>query len=224
MTLFLSQIYLIFQKDMYAELREARHFLSIVLFGVLLLLMFSFALSVDPDLMHKMAPGLFWLTVFFSSQIALDHSFRKEMEDEQWEGLLMLGIDPRALYLGKMFANLAFVMVLQLFLLPLMAVLFDLSLTWSLLGVLLLGSLGIATLGTLYAAVTAVIHERQILLPLLLFPMLVPVLLASVKVTELMLAHDLFGQQVAWIKLLLVFDALFLIGSLLFAETLLDSA
>lgn len=222
MTLFLSQIYLIFQKDMYAELREVRHFLSIVLFGVLLLLMFSFALSVDPDLMHKMAPGLFWLTVFFSSQIALDHSFREEMEDEQWEGLLMLGIDPRALYLGKMFANLAFVMVLQLCLLPLMAVLFDLSLTWSLLGVLLLGSLGIATLGTLYAAVTAVIHERQILLPLLLFPMLVPVLLASVKVTELMLAHDLFGQQVAWIKLLLVFDGLFLIGSLLFSETLLD--
>ena len=222
MTLFLRQIYLVFQKDMFAELREARHFLSIVLFGVLLLLMFSFALSVDPDLMRKMAPGLFWLTVFFSSQIALDHSFREEMEDEQWEGLLLLGIDPKALYLGKMFSNLTFVMVLQLFLLPLMAILFDITLTASLLFVLLLGSLGVATLGTLYSGVTAMIRERQILLPILLFPMLVPVLLASVKVTELMLAHDLFGQQVAWIKLLIVFDALFLVGSLLFSETLLD--
>ena len=133
-----------------------------------------------------------------------------------------MGIDPKALYLGKMLANLSFVIILELVLLPLMAILYDVPLTPALLVVLMLGSLGIATLGTFYAGLTALFREGQLLLPLLLLPMLVPVLLAAVKVTELTLAHDLFGQQIAWLKLLIVFDSIFLLGSLLFAEQLFD--
>lgn len=219
---FIRQAWAIFRKDVLLEIRELRHLFAVLLFGILMMLLFSFALSVDPDVMRKMAPGLFWLAVLFSSLLSLDHSFRSETEDAQWEGLLMAGIDPKALYVGKLLTNLSFVLLLQLLLLPLMAILFDLALTPSLLGVLLLGSFGVTTLGTLYAGVTATFHERQMLLPLLLFPMLVPVLLAAVKVTELALAHDLFGQQMAWIRLLFVFDTVFFLGSLLLAEILFD--
>lgn len=211
-------------KDLLSEVRERRHFFSTLLFGLVILLLFSFALSVDPDLVRRLAPGLFWLAILFSSLLALEHSFLKETEERQWEGLLLLGADPRALYLGKLMANLATVGLIQLVLLPLMAILFDLSLTWSLLSVLLLGSLGISSLGTLYAGLTATFREGSVLLPILLFPMLVPVLLSSVKVTELLMAHDLFGQQVAWLKLLVVFDFVFFLGSLILSDFLFEGS
>ncbi len=220
--LFVRQTARVLQKDLAQEMRERRHFLSTLLFGLLLLLLFSFALSVDPDLMRRIAPGLFWLAVLFSSLLALDHSFQKETEERQWEGLLLLGIDPKALYLGKMLANLTYITVIQLILLPFMGILFDLPIEGALLWVFVLGSLGVASLGTLYAGLTASLREGSVLLPLLLFPMLVPVLLASVKLTELVMAHDLFGQQVAWQKLLIVFDTVFLMGSLLLADILFD--
>jgi heme exporter protein B len=222
MTLFFKQIGLIAKKDVTAELREPDHLLSILLFAFVLLVLFSFALSVEPDLMRKMAPGLFWLAVFFTSILTLERSFQREVDDGQWEGLLMAGTDPKALYLGKMLSNLALVIVVQLVLLPLMAILFDLSLSLSLVGILLLGSLGISTLGTCYAGLTVSLKGGEALLPILLFPMLIPVLISSVEVTRLILAHDLFGQQTAWLKLLILFDTIFLLGSLLNAETLFD--
>ncbi len=222
MSLFVKQVGAIFQKDLRTELRQGHNLLSIILFGVLLLLLFSFALSVDPDLMRRMAPGLFWLAIFFTSILSLSQSFRQETEDGQWEGLLLLGTDPRALYIGKLLTNLVYTFCLQLVMLPLMAILFDQSPTLSLTLSLFLGSLGIATVGTLYAGLTASFREGQVLLPLLLFPMLVPVLLCAVNVTSLSLAHDLFGQQRAWLKLLILFDTIFFLGSMLFAETLFD--
>lgn len=228
MILFAKQAALICLNDLRNEMREFHHFVSVVLFGLLLLLLFSFALSVDPEIMRKMAPGLFWLATLFSSLLILDRSFRKETEDGQWEGLLLLGVDPKALYLGKLMANLVLTWTLQLCLLPVMVVLFDIGfdigLTPSLGLILFLGSLGISILGTFYSGLTAAFREGQFLLPLLLFPMLVPVLLCAVKVTELNLAHDLFGQQVAWLKLLSVFDLVFLMGALLCADSVLDKA
>ncbi len=222
MSLFLRQTFAIFRKDLLMEAREGHHLLSIVLFGVLLLLLFSFALSVDPDLMRRMAAGLLWLAVFFTSILSLGHSFRKETEDGQWEGLLLLGTDPRALYLGKFLTNFSLLLLLEAVLLPVMAVFYDQSLTPSLGFALVLGSLGLATVGTLYAGLTASFREGQLLLPILLLPMLVPVLLCAVNATSLALAGDLFGQESAWLKLLMVFDTIFLLGSLLFADSLFD--
>ncbi|MBI1909159.1 MAG: heme exporter protein CcmB [Deltaproteobacteria bacterium] len=218
----LRQALAILEKDLLIEYRDKSRFVSVFLFGLLLLLLFSFALSVQPDLMRKMAAGLFWLTILFSSLLALEHSFQREMEEGQWEGLLLLGTDPRGLYLGKMLANLFFVFFLQLALLLPMAVLYDIQLSPALVTILFLGSLGISSLGTFYAILTTHFRGGQLLLPLLLFPMLIPLLLAVVKVTELTLAHDLFGQQVAWLKLLTLFDIVFLLVSLLTIETLLD--
>lgn len=222
MNLFIRQVFLIFKKDVMAELRQFHHLLSVLLFGLMLLLLFSFALSVDPELMRKMSPGLFWLAIFFTSILTLGHSFHEETSEGQWEGLLLMGADPKALFLGKLFGNLFVVTVLQLFILPLLVILFDQTLTIKLGFVLLLGSFGIATLGTFYAGLTAAFREGQVLLPLLLFPMLVPVLLCAVNATTLALARDLFGQQIAWLKLLIVFDTIFLLGSLVCANFLFD--
>ena len=217
---FCHQVFVLYKKDLLLEFRELDHLISIVLFGFLLLILFSFALSVEPELMRKMAPGLYWLAVLFSSMMTLEHSFQRE--DGQWDGLLLMGADTRALYLAKVFYHFSLVFLLQISLLPLMAGLFDLSLSWSLARVLLLGNLGIAILGTAYAGLTASLEGGQVLLPLLLFPMLAPVVLSAVKVTELTLAADLFGQQVVWLKMLVLFDMVFLLGSLLCADIFFD--
>ncbi len=222
MSLFFRQVQAVFIKDLKIGLRQGNHLISVFIFGLLLLLLFSFALSVDPELMRKMASGVFWLAIFFVTILSLSHSFQHETEDGQWEGLLLLGADPRALYLGKLLTNLVYTLGLQIVLLPLMAVFFDQTPTLSLLGTLFLGSFGISTVGTLYAGLTANFREAQILLPLLLFPMLVPVLLCAVNASTLALANDLFGQGRAWIKLLILFDTIFFLGSILFSETLFD--
>lgn len=222
MTSFPRQTLLVMKKDLIVELREARHFVSVILFGLLMLLLFSFALSVEAELMRRMAPGLFWIAVLFSSLFTLQRSFQMETEEGRWEGLLLLGTDPKALFLGKLSANLIFLLLLQTILLPLMVVLFDLSPTWRLAVIFFLGSLGTVTLGTFYAGLTATFREGQVLLPLLLFPMLVPLLLASVHATHYLLVRDLFGQQAAWLKLLIVFDTVFLLGSLVCADFLFD--
>src|SRR3990167_979032 len=219
---FIRQIGAILKKDLLTELREPDHILSVALFGFVLFVLFSFALSIEPTLMRKMAPGLFWLAVFFSSVLTLERSFQREVEDGQWEGLLLSGADVRAPSPGKMLSHLALFLPLQVILLPLMGILFDLSLSWSLLGVIILGSLGISTLGTCYAGLTVSLKGGEALLPILLFPMLIPVLLAATETTRFILAHDLFGQEMAWIKLLFLFDILFLLGSLLNAENFFD--
>lgn len=219
---FLRQVLALYRKDLKIELRDPDHFVSVVLFGFILLILFSFALSIEPELMRKMAPGLFWLVILFSSMLTLERSFQREVEGGQWDGLLLLGTSPRALYLGKMLSNLTLVLVLQVSLLPMMAILYDLTLSWSLFVILLLGSLGISTVGTCYAGLTASLKGGQALLPILLFPMLVPVLLPAVQVTQLNLAHDLFGQQVVWLELLILFDIVFLLMFLLNAENFFE--
>lgn len=222
MILFIRQVMAILKKDLLAEFREADHVLSVALFGFVLFVLFSFALSVEPELMRKMAPGLFWLAVFFSSVLTLERSFQREVEDGQWEGLLISGANPRALYLGKLLSNLALIMALQVFFAPLMALLFDLSLKVSLIVIFLLGSFGISTLGTCYAGLTASLKRGEALLPILLFPMLIPVLLAATETTRFILAGDLFGQQTVWVRFLILFDLLFFLGSLLNAENFFD--
>lgn len=222
MTLFGRQILTIFIKDLRIALRHAESYLSVVLFGFLLLLLFNFALNIDPELMRRLAPGLFWLTTLFASLLTLEHSFQSEVDDGQWEGLLLFGANSRALFLGKMGANLFFVLLLQMILIGLVGILFDLFIPWKVVGILFLGSFGISTLGTFYAGLTANLRGAQTLLPLLLFPMLIPLLLSAVKATELSLAPDLFGQQAAWLQLLIIFDTVFFLGSLLAAEALFD--
>ena len=222
MNRFFRQTMALARKDLLASFREGSHLVALLLFGLLLTLLFSFALSMEPELLRRMAPGIFWLALLFSSTLAVERSFRRETEDGQWEGLLLLGTDPKALYLGKFFANLLFLILLELFLLPVMAVLYDLPLSLPLVWVLLLGSFGIASLGTFYAGVTASFREGQVLLPILLFPMLVPLLLAAVQATGLVIAHDLFGQKLIWMKLLIAFDFIFFLGSLLLADLLFE--
>src|SRR5438309_7669599 len=147
------------------------------------------------------------------------------MEEQALEGLLLLPASPRGLYYGKALANWAHLALLGVALVPVMVVLYDAGTLrlFSLVGVILLGTAGLSAPGTLYAAMTSQTRARQTLLPLLLFPLVVPVLLAAVKATSLLILGDPMGQLRAWVSLLAVFCVLHLaLGGLLFGRVVED--
>ena len=208
----LAQTLAILRKDLLVDLRSFRRVGAVSLFGAMTLLLFSFAAGTDSGLLKTQSAGYLWLALFLSSTLALSESFRVELEDDALEGLSLLPVDPRALYYGKAVANLLFLCGLALVLVPLCFGLYGTELReplWVLVLVLVSGLAGLAGPGTLYAAMTSRARGRDVLLPLLLFPLVVPVLVGAVKATALAFGGDPMSQIQSWLKLLIVFDLVY---------------
>src|SRR5258707_3866917 len=185
--------------------------MAIFVFGAAAVLLFSFAVGPDAEALRKFSAGFLWLGLLLSSTLTLAESFHAEMENRAMEGLLLLPASPRALYYGKAIANWLQLVFLGVALVPVMVVLYDAGTTriFSLILVIALGAAGLSAPGTLYAAMTAQVRSKQTLLPLLLFPLIVPALLASVKATSLLILGDPMNQLMSGIKLLSAFDAIY---------------
>lgn len=199
-------------KDIRTERRAPAALGAIACFSALVLLMFGFALGPDA---RQAAPGLGWVAVLLASVLALDRASQIEIERGGWDGLRLAPGARWPIYAGKVMATTALLVVVELVLLPCAVMLYDLPVPpWSALAWLgaaaILSTLGIAAAGTLYAALTANIRARQALLPLLLFPIMVPVVLAAVKVTTLLLRGDPLGELAGWMKLLVAADLVYL--------------
>ena len=208
----LSRVAALVWKDLTTERRSKAAFGAVAFMGAITLLMFGFALGPDPASLRAAAAGLLWLTVLLSGALAFNRSYQAEVEAGALDALLLYPGARWPIFAGKLLANLVFVLLVEVITLPIAAVLYDLPLERlpRLAGVLLLGTLGFVTLGTYYAAMASRVRAREILLPLLLFPMLVPLLLAAVGATNAVLAGDPMGYGPAWIKLLAAFDIVFL--------------
>jgi heme exporter protein B len=196
------------RKDLLLQWRGRIQVVAIFAFGAAALLLFSFAIGPDSVALRQHAAGFLWLALLLASTLSLAESFEREMEEQALEGLLLLPVSARGLYYAKAIANWAQLALLGVALVPVMVVLYDagtLRLV-SLLGVILLGTAGLSAPGTLYAAMTAQARARQTLLPLLLFPLVVPVLLAAVKATSLLILGDPMGQLRPWAALLVAFS------------------
>lgn len=222
---FLRCLGTLFYKDILSELRRREYFNSLFFFSLLVLFLFSFALGTKPELLREVAPGLLWLVVLFSASMALERSFYTELDAGCLEGLRLYAVSPRALFLGKLFSNFFFIALVQLLVTAAMFFLFDLRAHFGfrLLAIFFLGDFGLATLGTFYAILTAKTRARQVLLPLLLFPMLVPLLLGSVHATSYTLYGDPFGEAKTWIQLMLVFDWIFFVSCFMASVPLLEA-
>jgi heme exporter protein B len=195
-------------KDLLLQWRGRAQIVAIFTFGAAALLLFSFAIGPDSLALRQHSAGFLWLALLLASTLSLAESFEREVEEQALEGLLLLPAGPRGLYYGKAIANWAQLALLGAALVPVMVVLYDAGTPRlaSLLGVILLGTAGLSAPGTLYAAMTAQARARQTLLPLLLFPLVVPVLLAAVKATSLLILGDPMGQVRPWVTLLVAFD------------------
>lgn len=190
---------------------------SAVVFTLLVLLIFNFALDLTGETVRAVAPGVLWVTFIFAGMLTLGRGFARERERNALQGLLLAPIDRGALFVAKLLVNLALLGVVELVALPAFVGLYNLSpRPGALLAVVALGTLGFATVGTLFAAVAANTRAREALLPLLLFPVLVPVIIGAVKAT----GESLPGAAPdgpPWLGLLAAFDAIFLaLGYVLF--------
>lgn len=199
------------RKELLLQWRTRAQFMSVFIFGATALLLFSFGVGPNAEVLRQFSAGFLWLGLLLSSTLTLAESFHAEMENRALEGLLLLPSDPRALYYGKAIANWIQLSLLGSALVPVMVVLYDAGTTrlLSLLAIILLGAAGLSAPGTLYAAMTAQVRAKQTLLPLLLFPLIVPALLAAVKATSLVILGDPMQTLRSWLTLLTAFDAIY---------------
>jgi heme exporter protein B len=199
------------RKELFLQWRTRGQFVAVFVFGAAALLLFSFAIGPNAVALRTFSAGFLWLGLLLSSTLTLAESFHAEMENRALEGLLLLPSDPRALYYAKAIANWLQLAVLGVALVPVMVVLYDAGTTElpKLLLVILLGTAGLSAPGTLYAAMTAQLKAKQTLLPLLLFPLIVPALLASVKATSYVILGDPMEQAGSWLLLLAAFDLIY---------------
>ena len=199
------------RKELLLQWRTRGQLMAVFVFGAAALLLFSFAIGPNAQLLRTFSGGFLWLGLLLSSTLTLSESFHSEMENRALEGLLLLPSNPIALYYGKAIANWIQLTLLGIALVPVMVVLYDAGTPriFSLVLVIILGTAGLSAPGTLYGAMTAQLKAKQTLLPLLLFPLIVPALLASVKATLLVIHGDPMNQRNAWIVLLVAFDLIY---------------
>ena len=199
------------RKELLLQWRTRGQMMAVFVFGAAALLLFSFAIGPNAAMLRTFSGGFLWLGLLLSSTLTLSESFHSEMENRALEGLLLLPTNPLVLYYGKAIANWIQLTILGVALVPIMVVLYDAGTTrlGLLLLVIVLGAAGLSAPGTLYGAMTAQLKAKQTLLPLLLFPLIVPALLASVKATSLVILGDPMNEAGTWIKLLIAFDLIY---------------
>jgi heme exporter protein B len=207
-------------KDLLVERRSKETLNALLFFSLALLFVFQFALGPDRERLAAVLPGLLWLGFVLSGVLGLGRAFLVEQQNDCWEVLLLAPGDKSAIYLGKLIGSVALMLVVETLVLALFVLFFNVDLGPALPAlalVIALGTLGIAAVGTLFSAITAQVRARELLFPVLLLPVLVPVLLGTVKATEALLLQEPLAAVGHWLKLLIAADVVYLtIGFLTF--------
>ncbi len=198
-------------KDLAAELRSRELLSAMLVFALLVILIFNFALELDIKTRRSVTSGVLWATFIFAGTLGLNRSMAVEKDRGCLDGLLLAPVDRAAIYFGKSISNLAFMLIVEIIVLPIYSLLYNVSLfDWRLLGVVLLGSVGYTAVGTLLAAMSVQTRTRDVLLPILLFPVVIPIAIAAVKASGGILQGWPQAEIMPWINLLLVYDVIFI--------------
>ena len=214
------------RKDVTTELRAKAGFNSVASLGVTILVLLGLALGPDAEALRNAAVGAVWLALLFSGVLAFNRSFQVELESGALEPLLQYPGPRWTIFAGKLLGNLIFLTLMVAIVVTAGVVLFGVRIpaAWpSLLGVLALGVVGLVVLGTFYASMASRSRAREVLLPLLLFPMLVPVLLAATTASKALLGADVMHEAGAWIRLLVAYDLVFLAATFIAFEHVIEA-
>jgi heme exporter protein B len=213
---FFRQVLAIVAKDIAAELHTREMVSAMLVFAVLALLVFSFTLDLGGAMARAAAPGVLWATVAFAGTLGLSRSLAREQQTGCMDGLLLAPMDRSAIFLGKALGNLAFIGTVEAVLLPLFSALFDTPLLRpGMLVVTALGTVGYAAVGTLLAAIAINTRAREVMLPVLLLPLAIPVLIAAVQATSWLVEGGTFAEVGGWVRLLVAYDLVIVAVSLL---------
>ena len=215
----------IIQKDLLLEIRMKEVLASIFIFGLLVILIFNFAFSPGIKNKIEIIPGILWVAFIFSGTIGLNRSFQKENNNNCLDGLLLSPVDKNSIYLGKMLSNLIFMLFCEAIILPVFSIFFNIdlfSIILPLSGIIFLGTLGFVIVGTLFAGISENTRSKEILLPILLLPIVSPVIVSAVKSTKAIFMQIPLSEVYPFIKLLISFDIIFLVLSLLVFDYIVE--
>lgn len=208
---FLKATLAVVWKDLAAEFRSRELFSAMLVFSLLVILIFNFALELDIKTRRSVTSGVLWVTFAFAGTLGLNRSMAVEKDRGCLDGLLLAPVDRAAIYFGKVISNLAFMLIVEAIVLPVYSFLYNINLfNPGLLSVILLGSIGYTAVGTLLASMAIQTRTRDVLLPILLFPVAIPVLIAAVKASGGFLAGDDFASILPWLNLLIAYDVIFI--------------
>jgi heme exporter protein B len=224
MSSFLGQVGRIAWKDLRVELRSKEIVMTMVFFATLLVLIYAFAFPSDIRAVRGAAPGMLWVALAFTGTIALGRAFDRERENDTMRALLLAPVPRLAVFLGKAAAMTLLILAVAVVVVPLLALWLDaplFSYPGELALVILLGAIGIAFIGSVFAATLLKVRSRDVLLPVILYPLLVPLFVAGTKTTAA-LVGEVPNLDVAWfwIRFLGIYDAVFLVLSLWTFESL----
>lgn len=204
------------RKDLASELRSRETVSAMIVFSLLMVLVFSIALELDRTARENTAAGVLWATALFSGTLGLNRGLGREQDRGTLDGLLLAPVDRSALYFGKFLASWVQILAVQIVTLPVLAGLYNLPLINPLvIAALLLGTFGYAAVGTLLAALSAQTRARDVLLPILLLPVSVPVLIAGVQGTLGALSNQPWSDYGVWFWLLFAYDLVFMAAAIM---------
>jgi heme exporter protein B len=212
-------------KDLISEMRSRENISSMFFFALIVILIFSFSFSMDQQTAKELMPGIMWVAFVFTGIIGLGKSFTAELQNDCLENLQMNPIPRGAIYLGKLASNLLFMLIVEVILFPLFVIFFNLDVFEKIplfVLILTIGTLGVSAVGTLFSAMTVQIRAREVMLPILLLPLIVPVMIGAVEATGGVLRSEPISLYRQWIELLIIFDVIFTIVSFWVFEFILD--
>jgi heme exporter protein B len=219
------QVLVVTAKDLRAELRTKEAVNASLAFALVILLMFSFAFDPLEETTREISGGLLWIVFAFAGTLVLNRSFARETPNDCLDALIAAPISGAALFLGKALANYVLVLAVELVALPVFGIFYGVHWTAQfpqLLLVLLLGTWALTVVGTIFSALTVNIRLREVMLPMLTYPILVPALMASMQLTAgLVNGKAISADTVSWLKMLIGFDVIFTAVSLVLVETVL---
>ncbi|MBI5208070.1 MAG: heme exporter protein CcmB [Candidatus Firestonebacteria bacterium] len=219
------KIWAIVKKDIISELRSKEILTSMFLFAMLVIVIFNFTFEPGSVIVKAAAPGILWVAFTFAGILGLNHSMVSEKENSCLNGLILSPLDRGIIYLGKMIGNIIFMIIIEAISLVFFSIFFNLDLLsflFPLLIIILLATIGFASVGTLLAAMSINTRTREVMLPLLLFPILVPVIVGAVKSTEALFKGKILADITNWMNLLGGFDIIFIVLSFLVFEYVIE--
>ena len=209
----LGQIWMLAVKDLTLTARSRHSFLTTLFFALLILIIFNFAFQPGVEATRQSLPGILWVALLFPGVIQLNQSFQREQEQGTFQALLLSPVDRGALFLGKCLSNWIFLVCIDLFILLGFIALFNPRITASfflVVPIVLAACAGFTAVGTLFAAMVTSLRAREVVFPVLLFPIVIPIMLAAVSATQELLLRDQLEFFGKWFQMLLAFDVIFI--------------
>ncbi len=218
-----AKIIAIFWKDMLTELRTREIIVSVLVFALLVLVIFSFAFGAEAEVTESIAPGILWVALTFGGIIGLNRTFALEKENSRLEGLMLCPVDHAVIYWGKLAGSFTFMLAVAIVVTPIFLTLFNLPVFIpELVLIIVLALTGFAAVGTLFSALAVNTRARDIMLPILFLPVVVPVIIAAVKATGLALTGNHWGDMLIWLQIIIVFDIIYLVAATLVFEFVIE--